>query len=44
MTDPTAGAGAPSRLIDARIRELSDWRGEPLVQAASSLNKAKARK
>jgi hypothetical protein len=28
----TAGGESPSRLIDARIRELGDWRGEMLSQ------------
>jgi hypothetical protein len=26
------GEGSPSRLIDARIKELSDWRGETLAR------------
>jgi hypothetical protein len=26
------GAGSPSRLIDARIKELGDWRGETLAR------------
>jgi len=29
--EPNAGA-SPSRLIDARIKELSDWRGETLAR------------
>jgi hypothetical protein len=27
---PTAKGGSPSRLIDARIKELGDWRGKTL--------------
>jgi len=30
--DQTRGADAPSQLIDARIRELGDWRGETLAR------------
>jgi hypothetical protein len=26
------GGGSPSQLIDARIKELSDWRGEMLAR------------
>ena len=26
------GIGSPSRLIDARIKELDDWRGETLAR------------
>jgi hypothetical protein len=26
------GGGSPSQLIDARIKELSDWRGETLAR------------
>jgi len=29
---PTSEAESPSRLIDARIRELGDWRGEMLAR------------
>ena len=33
MTDsPTTTAQTPSQQIDARIRELGDWRGERLAQ------------
>jgi hypothetical protein len=28
----TQGAGTPAQLIDARIRELGDWRGETLAR------------
>ena len=34
------GAGSPSQLIDARIKELSDWRGETLAQVRILINKA----
>jgi hypothetical protein len=30
------GGDSPSRLIDARLRELRDWRGETLESAVSS--------
>ncbi|MEZ5122315.1 MAG: hypothetical protein R2736_12180 [Solirubrobacterales bacterium] len=30
--DQTRGADAPAQLIDARIRELGDWRGETLAR------------
>jgi hypothetical protein len=31
---------SPSRLIDARIKELSDWRGETLAQVRSLIKEA----
>ncbi|WP_354488246.1 DUF1801 domain-containing protein [Mesorhizobium robiniae] len=34
------GGDAPSRLIDARISELSDWRGETLAQVRSLIKQA----
>jgi hypothetical protein len=34
---------SPSRLIDARIRELDDWRGKTLIHAAVALNRSSAR-
>ena len=34
------GAGSPSRLIDARIKELNDWRGKMLGQLRSLVKKA----
>lgn len=39
---PNAGGrpGNPSRLIDARIKELSDWRGETLAQVRSLIKEA----
>jgi hypothetical protein len=35
-----AGDDAPSRLIDARIRELGDWRGETLAQVRRLIHEA----
>jgi len=34
------GGESPSRLIDARIRELSDWRGETLARARALIKQA----
>jgi hypothetical protein len=34
------GGDAPSQLIDARIRELSDWRGETLARVRSLIKQA----
>ncbi len=34
------GADSPSRLIDARIRELGDWRGETLARVRSLIKQA----
>ena len=34
------GGDSPSRLIDARIRELSDWRGETLARLRSLIKQA----
>ncbi len=34
------GAASPSRLIDARIKELSDWRGETLARVRSLIKQA----
>jgi len=34
------GADDPSRLIDARIRELGDWRGETLARIRALIGKA----
>ena len=36
---PTKG-DTPSQLIDARIKELSDWRGEMLSRLRATINKA----
>ena len=34
------GGNSPSRLIDARIRELSDWRGEMLARVRTLIKQA----
>src|SRR6476469_6142700 len=34
------GAESPSRLIDARIKELSDWRGEALARVRTLIKQA----
>src|SRR4051812_5650272 len=34
------GQDSPSRLIDSRIKELSDWRGEMLARIRSLIKKA----
>ena len=34
------GRDSPSRLIDAKIKELSDWRGETLAQVRSLIKQA----
>jgi hypothetical protein len=34
------GGDSPSRLIDARIRELSDWRGETLARVRTLIKQA----
>ena len=34
------GGGSPSRLIDARIKELSDWRGETLARVRNLIRQA----
>ncbi len=35
-----SSAGAPSKLIDARIKELGDWRGEMLGRLRALIKKA----
>jgi hypothetical protein len=35
-----AGGDSPSRLIDARIEELGDWRGETLARVRSLIKEA----
>jgi hypothetical protein len=37
---PEEGGDSPSRLIDARIEELSDWRGETLAQVRMLIKRA----
>ena len=34
------GGGSPSALIDARIKELSDWRGETLARVRNLIKQA----
>ena len=34
------GAASPSRLIDARIKKLNDWRGETLARVRSLIKEA----
>jgi hypothetical protein len=34
------GGGSPSHLIDARIKELSDWRGETLARVRTLIKQA----
>ena len=36
----TKGAGSPSRLIDGRIRELGDWRGDTLARIRALIKDA----
>jgi hypothetical protein len=36
----TKGGDSPSRLIDARIKELGDWRGETLARVRSLIKQA----
>jgi hypothetical protein len=36
------GGDSPSRLIDARIKELSDWRGETLARVRALIKQADA--
>ncbi|PTE11045.1 DUF1801 domain-containing protein [Mesorhizobium helmanticense] len=36
----TEGEASPSQLIDARIRELGDWRGETLAQVRHLIKQA----
>jgi hypothetical protein len=38
--DPTEGQHSPSALIDARITELSDWRGEKLAHIRKLIKEA----
>ena len=36
----TVTSGSPSRMIDARIRELGDWRGETLARMRALIQEA----
>ena len=38
--DASPGGESPSRLIDARIKELDDWRGETLARVRSLIKQA----
>src|SRR4051812_19773120 len=40
MTDATTGGPSASRLIDGRIAELGDWRGETLARARALIHEA----
>src|SRR5579871_1604095 len=37
---PMTKAGSPSRLIDARIKELNDWRGKTLAHVRALIKQA----
>ena len=37
---PVEGAATPSQLIDARIQELSDWRGQALARVRMLIKQA----
>jgi hypothetical protein len=39
-TIPTSATGSPSELIDARIAELGDWRGETLARLRALIRAA----
>ena len=39
-TKEASAADAPARLIDARIKELSDWRGETLARVRALIRQA----
>ena len=39
-TDDSESRESPAQLIDARIKELSDWRGETLEKVRRLINKA----
>ena len=40
LPPPPQGGAAPSRLIDARIEELSDWRGATLARVRTLIKQA----
>ena len=40
MSEPNEGADSPARLIDARIAELGDWRGETLARIRALIKQA----
>jgi hypothetical protein len=37
---PAEGGGSPARLIDARIEDLGDWRGETLARVRALVKEA----
>lgn len=37
---PAEGGGSPAQLIDARIKELGDWRGETLARVRALIKEA----
>ena len=37
---PAKGGGSPSQLIDARVKELGDWRGETLARVRTLIKQA----
>ena len=39
-SEEASGGDSPSRLIDARIRELGDWRGETLARLRALIRQA----
>jgi len=39
-TDDSKAGGSPSQLIDARIKELGDWRGKTLAKVRKLIKKA----
>ncbi len=39
-SEEASGADSPSRLIDARIRELGDWRGDTLARLRALIRQA----
>jgi hypothetical protein len=39
-TSPTTAGDSPSRLIDARIAELDDWRGKTLARVRALIHQA----
>ena len=41
-SDTQAAADSPSRLIDARIKELGDWRGDTLARVRALIHEADA--
>jgi hypothetical protein len=40
ITKKTTGGSSPSKLIDAKIKELNDWRGETLARIRALIRQA----